>query len=111
MTKREAFRSYSVAEAVVAAPWLPSVLAASSDNGNANLLQRINRSDELPQWPDRVDHFALEREAQRVRGEYVAMVARVTWKKLAEFVGALHRLRNRRTYVPGRKISSAFDAD
>ena len=29
----------------------------------------------------------------------------------AEFVGALHRLRNRRTYVPGRKISSAFDAD
>lgn len=111
MTKPKSTNAYSVAEALVAAPWLHSVLTANSDNGNADLLQRTNRSDELPEWPDRVDHLALEREVRQLRGEYVAMLCRAAWRRLVKTFGAFGGTRSRPTYVRGRKIARALDAN
>ncbi len=73
-------------------PWVKGHLAQSEAQFNIELLQRTRDGYALPEWPENVDHFALQREARELRQQYLAGLVTRGKGKLAS---ALTAWRNR----------------
>jgi len=69
-------------------PWVKAHLAQSEAQFNIELLQRTRRDYAVPEWPENIDHFALEREARGLRQQYLAGLATRGKAKLASALNA-----------------------
>ena len=72
-------------------PWTNDLLTRNETHITADLLHRTTQGYALPEWPEGLDHWALEQRARRMRADHIAGLAIRCAEALARWLGGATR--------------------